>query len=107
MAKTAAAAVSKQQEMVSLIRLISGGLALCSRNGLMVLPSCPPLFGYVIAGPGKGEEPSGGNPPPDSDRLARRSFKKISPARQVQLPSSVAAAALPSMSLITIRSIPD
>lgn len=27
-----------------------GGLALCSRNGLMVLPSFPPLFDYLIAG---------------------------------------------------------
>jgi hypothetical protein len=25
----------------------------------MVLPSFPPLFDYVIAGPGTGEEPSG------------------------------------------------
>ena len=34
----------------------------------------------AIAGSGGGEEPSGETPPPDSDRLNKAEFGKISPA---------------------------
>ncbi len=48
------------------------------------LSSFLPLFDYLIAALGRGEEPSGENPSPDLEPLATRSFKRISLGRQAQ-----------------------
>jgi hypothetical protein len=51
----------------------------------MILPSFPPLFDNVIAGPGTGEEPSGEILGPIQTASSERSFKNISPPGQAQL----------------------
>jgi hypothetical protein len=76
MVKMAAAAVTKKQAQVSLIRL-------------MVLPSFPSPFDDVIAGGlEKAKNLAGKFSARFRLRLARRSFKNISPARQAQSPQA-------------------